>query len=105
MSTPAFLVDVGYGPQEAFGAYGYYPTVDALVNGDNTNSTVMTISGFPLDVKNRELRNLTRFFPGFQVCVRPAEKAKGTVQGCTGCLEVIINCMRELWLFHNEDIK
>ena len=70
MSTPAFLVDVGYGPQEAFGAYGYYPTTDALMNGDAINdTTVITISGFPVDVKDRELRNLTRFFPGFQVRV------------------------------------
>ena len=69
MSTPAFLVDVGYGPQEAFGAYGYYPTTDALMNVDAINVTEMTISGFPVDVKDRELRNLTRFFPGFQVRV------------------------------------
>jgi hypothetical protein len=86
MSTPAFLVDVGYGPQEAFSAYGYYPTTDALMNGDTINATVMTISGFPADVKNRELRNLTRFFPGFQVCARPAEKGKMTVKGRKDCL-------------------
>lgn len=54
---------VGFGPQDAaFGGYGFYPP-----SSNGSKPVDVIIQGLPDDVKDRELKNMLRFLPGFQV--------------------------------------
>jgi hypothetical protein len=57
---------------EAYGVhavdpYGQAYAVPAYPTGAGEESRTIFITGFPLDVKERELNNLLRFLPGYEV--------------------------------------
>lgn len=54
----------GYAPQPA-PAYAYPPQPAYQYNPDEVRTVFVT--GFPQDVKERELNNLLRFIPGYEV--------------------------------------
>lgn len=63
--------DVNFAHQEGYTTYGFFAPMSGSpgANGKPFHPEEVVVTGFPSDVKSRELRNLLRHLPGFQVCM------------------------------------
>lgn len=62
LATPYDVAYTAALPQETLATYAVYPP-----NQGFAQSVDVVVEGFPVDVRDREIRNFARFLPGFQV--------------------------------------
>jgi hypothetical protein len=67
-AAAAFAQGAAYAAANAPGGYVGIPTGLVAAPGSDSDIRTVFISGFPLDVRERELHNMLRMMPGFEAC-------------------------------------
>jgi len=69
----AYERTMAYDSQRGYGQYaGYFAPQVAPIPGNE--SRIILLTGFPQDIKERELNNLLLFLPGYEVSVNKATR-------------------------------
>ena len=95
-AAPTYAAPSPYAPPAGYAApyaapapYGAAPQYGVPPPSNPDEPRTLFVTGFPTDVKERELNNLLRFLPGYEVCdlAQPSDP-------CPGCQELVAQMAR-----------